>query len=36
MKFGVVEDNRKLTEQWRDLNENFPIHNHYALEIKQR
>jgi len=36
MKFGVVEDNRKLTEQRRDLNDNFPIQNHDALEIKQR
>ncbi|WP_155367940.1 hypothetical protein [Gimesia maris] len=31
MKFEVVKDNRKLTEQWRDLNDNFPIQDHDAL-----
>ncbi|QDT91229.1 hypothetical protein [Gimesia algae] len=31
MKFGVVEDNRKLTEQSHDLNDNVPIQDHDAL-----
>ncbi len=31
MKFEVVKDNRKLTEQWRDLNDNVPIQDHDAL-----